>query len=143
MIRPAKKNNTGKDKCQKTARKDGDYSFARAALKGLGVGLGITCIVFVICALILTYTNVSDSYIGIVSTVCTAVSALAAGFIWAKGMGRRGLATGALAGVVYCVILLAISLIAGGGPLSLGTITCLIVSAAGGGIGGILGVNAK
>ncbi len=143
MIRPAKKNNTGKDKCQKTAGNDGDCSFMGMALKGLGVGLGITCIAFVICALILTYTDVSESYIGIVSTVCTAVSSLAVGLIWARGVGRRGLATGALAGAVYCIIMLAISIVAGGGPLSAGTITCLIVSAAGGGIGGVLGVNAK
>ena len=52
-----------------------------AALKGTGVGLGITCIIFAACALLLTYTDISDSYIGIVSTVCTALSALASGVI--------------------------------------------------------------
>lgn len=120
-----------------------DMPMVSAVLKGTGAGLGITCIVFAVCALILTYTDVSDSYIGIVSTVCTAVSALVSGFIWARASGKKGLLTGIAAGVVYGIVLLAISVIAGGGPLSLGTITCLVVAAAGGGIGGILGVNTK
>ena len=51
--------------------------------------------------------------------------------------------TGAAAGIIYGAVLLAVSVIAGGGPLSLGCATCLIVAAAGGGIGGILGVNTK
>ena len=114
-----------------------------AALKGTGVGLGITCIIFAACALLLTYTDISDSYIGIVSTVCTALSALASGVIMSKARGRNGLLTGAAAGIIYGAVLLAVSVIAGGGPLSLGCSTCLIVAAAGGGIGGILGVNTK
>ena len=60
-----------------------------------------------------------------------------------RARGRNGLLTGAAAGIIYGVLLLAVSVIAGGGPLSLGCATCLIVAAAGGGIGGILGVNTK
>ncbi len=143
MIRPDKKN-PQKGKCvRKDKKESADSSFAASALKGIGLGLGITCIVFVICALVLTYTDVSDAHIGIVSTVCTAVSALCAGYIWARGRGKNGLLTGILAGIVYCAVLLAVSAAAGGGPLSIGTLTCLAVSAAGGGIGGILGVNTK
>ncbi|MCD8036690.1 MAG: TIGR04086 family membrane protein [Clostridiales bacterium] len=143
MIRPDKRNSSKKEKNSKNDIKESGGSFIASAVKGIGIGLGITCIVFVICALVLTYTDVSDAHIGIVSTVCTAVSALAAGFIWAAGRGKSGLITGILAGMVYCVVLLAVSLAAGGGPLSLGTLTCLVVSAAGGGIGGIFGVNVK
>ena len=142
MFKSEKKKPVKKEKCVRKDKKD-DMPFISAVLKGIGIGLGITCIVFVICALILTYTNVSDAYIGIVSTVCTAVSALAAGFIWSKAYGKKGLFIGIAAGLIYGVILLAISLIAGGGPLSLGTLTCLVVAAAGGGIGGVLGVNTK
>lgn len=143
MIRPDKKNSKKEKHVRKDKKEAADSSFAASALKGIGVGLAITCVVFVICALVLTYTDVSDAHIGIVSTVCTAGSALAAGFIWAKGRGKSGLVTGVFAGIVYCAVLLAVSLAAGGGPLSLGTLTCLAVSAAGGGIGGIFGVNAK
>ena len=48
---------------------------------------------------------------------------------------------GAMAGAVYGIILLGISVVSGGGPLTLGAGTCVIVAAAGGGIGGIIGVN--
>ncbi|GFI62280.1 hypothetical protein IMSAG049_01456 [Clostridiales bacterium] len=123
--------------------KNTDNSFIQAVLKGTGIGLGITCIVFVACALILTYTDVDESHIGIVSTICTAVSALASGFIWARAARKKGLLIGALAGLVYGIIILIISLIAGGGPLAMGSLTCLVIAAAGGGIGGILGVNTK
>lgn len=143
LKRPEKKKTAKKEKNVRSEKKDGSASFAASALKGTGIGLAITCIVFVICALVLTYTDISDSYIGIVSTICTAVSALVSGCIWAAGMGKRGLLTGAAAGAVYCVIIMLISLAAGGGPLSLGTLTCFVVSVAGGGIGGILGVNKK
>ena len=114
-----------------------------SAFKGIGIGLGITCIIFAVCALILTYTDADESFVGIVSTISTAVTAAAAGFITARSRGKSGLLTGILAGAVYGVILMAISAAAGGGPISMGNLTCLITAAAGGGIGGILGVNTK
>lgn len=130
-------------KDKKGSKQTNDKSFVAAALKGTGMGLIITCIIFIIFAFVLTYTDISDSYTGIVSTVCTALSAIVCGYVWAKGRGKDGLLIGMLAGLVYCVILLIVSFIAGGGPLSMGTLTCLVVALAGGGIGGIFGVNKK
>ena len=114
-----------------------------AALKGIGMGLGITCIIFAVCALILTYTDADESFVGIVSTISTALSAAVAGFITAGSRGKSGLLTGITAGLIYGIILLAISMAAGGGPVSTTNLTTLITAAAGGGIGGILGVNTK
>ena len=131
-----------KPKNEKTASKK-EGNFISSALKGTGIALVITCIIFVICALVLTYTDISDSYMGIVSTLCTALSSLVSGFVWAKGRGKGGLVTGIVAGLVYCIIILAVSILAGGGPLSMGTGICAIVSMAGGGIGGIFGVNKR
>lgn len=145
MVKLNKKKSSLNEKKFRREKKDCNEkrSLGASILKGLGVAFGITCIVFVICALILTYTDMNDSFIGIVSTVCTAVSALCAGKIWASAIGKKGLAVGALSGIVYGVILLVISVISGGGPLSLGAGACLLIAAAGGGIGGILGVNTK
>lgn len=145
MVKLNKKKSLGNEKKVRREKKDSNEnkSLGAAILKGLGVAFGITCIVFVICALILTYTDVNDSFIGIVSTVCTAVSALCMGKIWASTIGKKGLLVGAFSGIVYAFILLVISVVSGGGPLSLGAGTCLLIAAAGGGIGGILGVNTK
>lgn len=145
MLKSNKKKSSANDKkCRKEKKNSSENkSLGTAILKGLGVAFGITCIVFVICALILTYTDMHDSFISIVSTICTAVSALFAGRIWASVIGKRGLIVGAVAGIVYGIILLVISVVSGGGPLSLGAGSCLLIAAAGGGIGGILGVNAK
>jgi len=145
VVKTNKKRNLGLDRKNRRERKDGGEknSLSTAILKGLGVAFGITCVVFVICALILTYTDINDSFIGIVSTICTAVSALCVGKIWASAMGQKGLLLGAFAGIVYGIILLVVSVVSGGGPLSLGAGTCMVIAAAGGGIGGILGVNTK
>lgn len=144
MVKSNKKKSLLKEKkfCREKKDCNEKRSLGASILKGLGVAFGITCLVFVICALILTYTEADDSFIGIVSTVCTAVSALCAGKIWASALGKRGLISGAFAGIVYGIILLAISVVSGGGPLSMGAGICLVIAAAGGGIGGILGVNA-
>ena len=137
------KNKKNKEKTtkQKKRNDNGEKSLLLSAIKGLGTAFAITCIVFVICAFVITYTDIKDSFVGIVSIICTAVSALAAGRIWASAIGKNGLIMGAMAGAVYGIILLGISVASGGGPLTLGAGTCVIVAAAGGGIGGIIGVN--
>ena len=137
------KNKKNKEKTtkQKKRNDNGEKSLLLSAIKGLGTAFAITCIVFVICAFVITYTDINDSFVGIVSIICTAVSALAAGKIWASACGKKGLIMGAMAGAVYGIILLGISVVSGGGPLTLGAGTCVIVAAAGGGIGGIIGVN--
>ncbi len=135
------KKNKGKTTKQKKRNDNGEKSLLLSAIKGLGTAFAITCIVFVICAFVITYTDIKDSFVGIVSIICTAVSALAAGKIWASAFGKNGLIMGAMAGAVYGIILLGISVASGGGPLTLGAGTCVIVAAAGGGIGGIIGVN--
>ncbi len=134
---------TSSEKAGKTNSVPAEGSLMSSAFKGIGIGLGITCIIFAVCALILTYTDMDESFIGIVSTISTAVSAAVAGFITARRRGKSGLITGIFTGIMYGIILLAISIGAGGGPISAGMLTTLITAAAGGGIGGILGVNSK
>ena len=64
---------------------------------GIAIAFAITCIVFIAYALILTYTGVSEKYIGIVSVICTVASAAIAGFDSAKGECCGGLLQ------VYCM----------------------------------------
>lgn len=113
-------------------------------LRGMGIAFAITCIVLIAYGILLTYTSLSEESLPMVSLICTAVSAAAAGYDWAACMKKKGLLWGALAGVVYGVgLYLITSLAADSFALELSGIMTLIVAAAAGAIGGILGVNRK
>lgn len=113
-------------------------------LRGMGVAYAITCIIFIGFGILLTYTSLSEESLPMVSLICTALSAAAAGYDWAACKKKKGLLWGALAGVVYAVLLYLItSLAADHFSLELSGMMTLAVAAAGGTIGGILGVNRK
>lgn len=115
-----------------------------SVLKGCGVAYAITCIVFAIFALILTYTDVSEEYIHIVSIVCAAISCVVGGGMASVKSGSKGLLKGVATGLVYAVILLAVNILAGSETEGItGKITMLVCAMASGGIGGIMGVNKK
>ena len=113
-------------------------------VKGLAVAFAITCIIFIGFGILLTYTSVSESSLPLVSLICTAISSAAAGYDWAACMKQKGLLWGGLAGVVYMVLLFLITGLAGNEwKIELSGVMMLAVALAGGGIGGILGVNRK
>ena len=113
-------------------------------LRGMGIAFAITCIIFMGFGILLTYTSLSEESLPMVSLICTAISAAAAGYDWAACRKKKGLIWGALAGVVYAVLLYLItSLAADSFSLALSGIMTLAVAAAAGAIGGILGVNRK
>lgn len=115
-----------------------------ALFKGIAVSYAITFVVFVIYAVLLTYTDISEQYISLVALICAAVSSAAAGFISARKIESGGLISGVISGVIYAVILFAINILAGAenaGVMS--RITMLVCAACSGGIGGILGINRK
>lgn len=113
-------------------------------LRGMGIAFAITCIIFIGFGILLTYTSLSEESLPMVSLICTAISAAAAGYDWAACRKKKGLIWGALAGVVYAVLLYFItSLAADSFSLALSGIMTLAVAAAAGAIGGILGVNRK
>ena len=111
-------------------------------LRGLAAAFAITCIIFIGFGILLTYTDLSEDTLPMVSLGCTAISAAAAGFDWGNCMRQQGLLWGALAGVLYTLLLILLTGLAGNSmPLTLSALMTLIVAMAGGGIGGILGVN--
>ena len=113
-------------------------------LRGLAAAFAITCIIFIGFGILLTYTDLSEKVLPMVSLGCTALSAAAAGFDWGSCMGQKGLLWGLLAGAAYTGILFLITGLAGNGiQIELSGLMTLIVAMAGGGIGGILGVNRK
>lgn len=113
-------------------------------LRGMAVAFAITCIIFIGYGILLTYTSLSEDTLPVVSLASTALSAAAAGYDWAACMKKRGLFWGMIAGAVYGVLLFLVTGLAGDGlALELSGVMTFIVALAGGGIGGILGVNRK
>ena len=112
--------------------------------RGMAVAFAVTCIIFIGFGILLTYTDVSEESLPLVSLLCTAVSAAIAGYDWAACMGRKGILWGMAAGLVYTLVLyLVISLATDHFLPELSGVMTLIVAAAAGSIGGILGVNRK
>ncbi|MGE4215086.1 MAG: TIGR04086 family membrane protein [Anaerotignaceae bacterium] len=135
-------------KTKKQNTREKPKSDRRGGIKGMGKGIiaacAITVAVFMVFALLLTYTGISEGCISVVSTVTTAVAAIVAGYFAAQGAQSRGLLWGMMSGVMYVLIILIVLFSAQkGAGISMGKLTGIISAAAGGGIGGILGINRK
>lgn len=112
--------------------------------KGMAAAFGITCIIFIGFGILLTYTAVSEDSLPLVALLCTALSAAVAGYDWAACKKEKGLLWGLLAGLVYMVLLFLITSLAKDRfQAEASGLMMLAVALAGGGIGGILGVNRK
>ncbi len=115
-----------------------------ALLSGLGIGYAITCIIFIAYAILLTYTNITEKNIPIVVLATVVLSVLVAGYDAAKAVEKKGWLWGMLAGLLYAVIMILIGLsVLRNFGLDGKMFTLLVLSLAGGGLGGIIGINFK
>jgi len=111
---------------------------------GVMVGYAITCIIFLAYAMLITYTQMSERNLPMVVAVTTLLSVMIAGFDAAKGAPSRGWLWGMIAGFTYVAVLGIIMMIMLPGFLIDGrTVTVILLSVAGGGLGGILGINIR
>lgn len=111
---------------------------------GVLVAYAITVIVFIVYAMLITYTTMSEQNIPLVVTATTLISVVVAGFDSARGADQKGWLWGIGAGLIYAVILvLLMTWINKGFPANTRTITLIVLSLAGGGLGGVLGINFK
>ncbi len=112
--------------------------------KGVLIAAVFTVVVFAVAALILAYSNVSESTIPAISFIVQLLGALISGYCTAKESGVKGFLTGLLAGVVYILIIWVIAALAGSGfYFGKHFFTMLGLSALGGAAGGVIGVNLK
>ncbi len=129
---------------KKTESKVEQRNTALCLVRGMAVAFAITCIIFIGFGILLTYTDISEERLPLISMVCTAISSAAAGYDWAACMRKRGILWGMAAGAVYTILLyFIISFASGDFALSLSAAMTLLVALAGGVVGGILGVNRK
>ncbi|MCL2702375.1 MAG: TIGR04086 family membrane protein [Defluviitaleaceae bacterium] len=115
-----------------------------AILLGVLIAYAITCIFFIGCALGLTYSSLSEEMVPTVMLIAVAVSVVVAGFDAAKGAEKNGWLWGMAAGLVYAIILICIETwVSDRFTVDSKTITSIALSIAGGGFGGVIGINFK
>jgi len=113
-------------------------------ITGVLMAYAITAIAFLAYALLVTYTNMSERNLPTVVAITTLLSVMVAGFDAAKGAPSRGWLWGMSAGLAY-VLIMAIIMVTVLPSFAVDgrTLLTTILGVAGGGLGGILGINLK
>ncbi|MCL2407640.1 MAG: TIGR04086 family membrane protein [Defluviitaleaceae bacterium] len=128
----------------KAVLKAGSRSRIMSVIMGVLIAYVITCVIFVGTALALTYTELPEASVPTIMLIAVAVSVVVAGFDAAKGAPRNGWLWGMAAGLIYAVILIIIETwISDRFSLDGRTVTSIALAIAGGGFGGILGINLR
>lgn len=110
--------------------------------KGLIISFIVSLISIFIFAILLAYTNISDSIIPIVIVFLTFVSILIGSIISMRKVSKNGLINGAIIGGTYVVLLYLISSILNTGfTFNVYTVIMIIAGIISGIIGGIIGIN--
>jgi putative membrane protein (TIGR04086 family) len=122
--------------------------FSANQLKHLTIGVlmayAITAIVFLGYAMLITYTTVSERSLPTVVAITTVLSVMVAGFDAARGATSRGWLWGMAAGLVYVLIMAIIMIILlPTFSVDARTIMTCVLGIAGGGLGGIFGINMR
>jgi len=122
----------------------GYKSQIRHLITGVLIAYAITCIVFLAFSILVTYTNMSERSLPTVVAVTTFLAVMVAGFDAARGANNRGWLWGMGAGFTY-VIIMAIIMVTLLPTFAVDgrTFTVIALGIAGGGLGGMLGINLK
>lgn len=112
--------------------------------KGIVISLIFTTIMLLIFAILLTYTDVSESTISTVIIIVTAISILLGSSLVNLKIKKNGLLNGAIIGASYILIIYLISSILNWRfTLNLQSIIMIAVGIVFGILGGIIGVNKR
>jgi len=113
-------------------------------LIGIIMAYAITAIAFLAFAMLVTYTDMSERSLPTVVAVTTFLSVMVAGFDAAKGAHHKGWLWGMGAGFIY-VLIMAIIMVVMLPTFAVDgrTFTVIVLGIAGGGLGGMLGINLK
>lgn len=117
-------------------------SISTAIFKALITAFLITIIVFIVYALIITYTDISENSLQTVVIITTLFSVVTAGIITASKAEKSGWLYGMLVGLLYALAMILIGItLSPEIKFSLKTISTTLLSIAGGGVGGMIGIN--
>ena len=113
-------------------------------IKGVIISLIFTLISLLVFSIILTYTNLSESFINPVIIITTAISIFVGSSIGSLKVNKNGLINGAIIGGVYLISLYLLSgIINNNFNLSIQSIIIIVSGMICGMFGGIIGVNSK
>lgn len=113
-------------------------------LKSVGMAYVITLFIFVVLAIILSYTEFPETMVPSVVVVGTLISIMFAGTSIARKARTRGWLNGAIAGLTYMVVLYLISsLTVADFRIDQYVIFMLLAGLGAGALGGIVGINLK
>ncbi len=112
--------------------------------KGVGIALVTTFVLLVIFAIVLTYTQISETIMSPVIMIITAISILIGSSIGNIKIKKNGLINGALIGGIYIFTIYLISSILNWKfGLEIQSIIMIVIGMVFGILGGIIGVNKK
>lgn len=113
-------------------------------LKNILISYGISLVLFLIFAFIITYTDVSYSIITPLSVTITLISIMIASFISGQKSTEKGWLTGCITGFLYMLILYIIGcIIFKNAGINGNGIIMIIVGIFAGALGSIIGINNK
>lgn len=128
----------------KTVDDGGVLSFFTGFMKGIVFALLFTVVVFLISAILLSYTSLPEDAIPVISTAVKLIGACISGFVPAKRSGNRGIITGAVSGLLYIlIIILTAALTTQEQFFGMSVLTTALLCVLSGALGGIFGVNLR
>ncbi len=128
----------------KNFQKEQEANRAIQIVVDLAKGYFITFLAIIIYSALLTFTNMTDSYIMFVVLATTILATSYIGYQFAKKSESRGLLWGILGGLAYGLIFIALGFFASEVyALDSRTLFVLLFSVVSGGMGGIIGINSK
>lgn len=102
----------------------------------------ILCILFLlICAILVTYTNISEDLIPIMANICLYLSVFIGGFLSAFKKSSGGLVRGLICGLCFCIYMCIGGIIMPSFSLKLMFLLKLLIVAVCSALGGVLSVN--
>lgn len=126
----------------KTVDDGGVISFFTGFLKGIIYAILFTVVVFLISAILLSYTSLPEDSIPVISTAVKLIGAAVSGFVPAKRSGNRGIITGAASGLLYIlIIVITAALTTQESVFGMNVLTTALLCILSGALGGIFGVN--
>lgn len=132
------------DKKAKAVNTDEKKSQLNALVSGVLISYAITCIAFIAVALALTHTSLQESSVPLIITIVCIVAVFIAGFDASRVAEKNGWLWGIIAGAIYVFILFCIlTWVSKEFTMDVRKITLLVLSLAGGGLGGVIGINFK
>ncbi|NMA85256.1 MAG: TIGR04086 family membrane protein [Epulopiscium sp.] len=115
-----------------------------AILKGIIWSYVWTAVIFILAALLFTYTSFDMKHIPMIAMMTTLTSVFIAGFITARAAASKGWIWGMAAGGAYALILCLLKVMTKD-PITLNRQmwTLWLMALGGGALGGMLGINSK